>query len=686
MPLDGLRRSFVTAVCNRRSARLHRRATAGLKAGVTTSAMPTPPPPARVDDLRDRLRALGYLDAGVNRFVLAPASGSRSALAIALRSSLRIGLLGGVLLGPAAAIGISLRLPGLVTGPRDAMVVAVYLAALFGLTIAAAAFVAAEIARRLVVPTGRAAARAGRARSVVAASGLAVGGICLSYLTLWWRTANAGFAWNAPAWTVFALGVAVAISLLLGHAVTMTALALIARTAEPGSLAPRARRSFWRMSGPLGLLAFAGAAVALISTTPSGPAAGSMAPEFAVVPTGLRVTVVAIDGVDVTLADRLTSSGALPALAALTRGQRVRLQPSDTSDPARLWTTIATGQPAERHGVSGLETRRVAGVQGAVPASRSPLVAGLAAATDLLRLTRPALASDDQRREKTFWEVAGEKGLRTAVVNWWASWPAPQTAGSVITDRAVLRLERGGAQDAEIAPPELYEPLRAGYPAMSAAARDRARSAFAGTADADVRAVLQRSAELDGLLAELARHPALGPLDLRVVYLPGLDIAQHALLTGPGESTPPPSRIAERVRALETYYRFLDGLLASLAPLDTDRASPDQLVVVVAQPGRVSTRGEGLLTLSGQAVRDDLRASVAATSVAPTLLYALGLPVSRELNGRALTEFFDEAFTARYPVREIDRYGSRLLGPPVRRGQPLDEEMIERMRSLGYVR
>jgi len=37
-------------------------------------------------------------------------------------------------------------------------------------------------------------------------------------------------------------------------------------------------------------------------------------------------------------------------------------------------------------------------------------------------------------------------------------------------------------------------------------------------------------------------------------------------------------------------------------------------------------------------------------------------------------------------VREIDRYGSRLLRAPPRRGEPLDEEMIERMRSLGYVR
>ncbi len=97
---------------------------------------------ARVDELRQRLRALGYLDAGVDRFVLGPARASRRPWTIALYSSLRVGVLAALLLGPAAAIGVSARVPGLVAGSRDAIVVAVYLGVFFGLAIAAAAFVA----------------------------------------------------------------------------------------------------------------------------------------------------------------------------------------------------------------------------------------------------------------------------------------------------------------------------------------------------------------------------------------------------------------------------------------------------------------------------------------------------------------------------------------------------------------
>ncbi len=95
----------------------------------------------RVDDLRQRLRALGYLDAGVDRFVLASARDARAPWIIALFASLRIGGLAAILLGPASAIGLAARLPSLVTGPRDALFMAIYFAIFFGVAMAAAALV-----------------------------------------------------------------------------------------------------------------------------------------------------------------------------------------------------------------------------------------------------------------------------------------------------------------------------------------------------------------------------------------------------------------------------------------------------------------------------------------------------------------------------------------------------------------
>ena len=151
----------------------------------------------------------------------------------------------------------------------------------------------------------------------------------------------------------------------------------------------------------------------------------------------------------------------------------------------------------------------------------------MSAATALLRLTSPAVASRQERNAKTMWEVAEEAGLRTGVVNWWATWPAPPTGGIVVTDRAVLRLERGGTQDGELAPDGIYEPLRAQWADIRRRAQDAASQAF--PEQTETAAILRRSAELDATVAEIAQKLS-GGMDFFVVYLPGLDIAQNALL------------------------------------------------------------------------------------------------------------------------------------------------------------
>lgn len=635
-----------------------------------------PPDDPRVDELRQRLRSLGYLDAGVDRFVLAPAREARRPAAIALLSSVRIGALSAVMLGPAAAIGLRARLPDLVTGARDAIVVAAYLAVFFGLAAAAAAFgaglLAPLVSRRL---TGSPAARASRVSRVI---GIVVTAACLAYLTLWWRAVIVDVGRTAPLWSFFALAVAATISLVLGHAVSIVSAGVIG--AADGTIAS-APRSSWRASLLGGAAAVGAAALLLTWSTRGAPAEET--PPLTVVSSGQRLRVFAIDGFDARLFDELAAAGRVPALAAAMRGAVLRFADdagtgTRAPDPARVWTTIATGQPVQVHGVHGLETRRLAGLQGSLHAgdeSRSARL--LRGATDLLRLTRPALASGDERRARTFWEVAAQAGLRTAVVNWWATWPARGDAGTVITDRATLRLEQGGALDAELSPAALYDDLRRQWPEIVARAAERAESALPSSSD-DARAVLERSARLDALQLTLVERVAAPGIDLSVVYLPGLDIVQHALLgdaAAAGAST-----LATRLAAVQRYYEALDRLLAAdLAPRDRE------IVAVITEPGRVQDRQGARLSMTGGIAAPGERAG-ASTSVAPTLLYALGVPVSRDRPSPPALELFAPDFVSRYPVRSVDTYGPPSRTPAVRSGQPLDQEMIDRLRSLGYVR
>jgi hypothetical protein len=633
----------------------------------------------RIDDLRQQLKSLGYLDAGVDRFLLAPARGTRGPFALAARSSVRVGLLGGVLLGPAAAIGLGARLPGLISGVRDALVLAVYLGVLFFLAVTATSFIVSAGAVALV-RTGD--DRFGtRARVVSRDAGRVIAAACLVYLTFWWRNANAGFGWSAPVWTAFALVVAVGISWLLGHAVKITTLAVLAAGRGATAQLPPVTLTSWRVVVGGGALAFAGAACLLVLTAADAPAAVDH-PPLTVVSQGVSVRLIAIDGFDPAIYDSIRKQPTPPPTNDLF-GARFRLEPQDSSDPARAWTTIATGQLPDVHGVRSIETTRLAGVQGIVTAGSGTLARAIRAATDVVRLTRPSIASRDERRSKTLWEVAEEAGLRTAVVNWWATWPAPPKGGIVVTDRAVLRLEHGGPLDAEIAPASLYQFLQQAWPGIRKRAADAAALSFGDVADAGTLSILRRSAELDGTILGIAQALPGPSRDLDVVYLPGLDIAQHALLAAPDGSAPAPSEVAARVDGLRNYYRFLARALAPfLAP------APKRIVMVVTQPGRVQTAVPGILGVDQEGVSVDLSSGTGARVVdaAPTVLYALGVPLSQELAGQPLRQFFGGPDMNASRERYVSTYGRPFTSPAAREGRPLDQEMIDRLRSLGYVK
>jgi hypothetical protein len=437
--------------------------------------------------------------------------------------------------------------------------------------------------------------------------------------------------------------------------------------------------SSWRATAPLAALSFVGA-IGLLVGAPADRS-GHAPANLTVVPTNQRIVVIGVDGIDVPTLDRLRRAGRLPQFDRLLGRATAVLTSDPDRDPARVWTTIGTGQPPERHGVRSLEARRVAGLEGRLQPGASGWSA-ITAATDLLRLTRPTIASGETRLIPAFWEVAARAGLRTAVVHWWATWPASDDSGIVISDRALLRLERGGPQDGEIAPASLYQALQASWSARRARAATESSAAITAELPGDLSAAAKRSAEIDATLIDLAADPLLGTPDLLAVYLPGLDIVQHAFFENQSAGALSPSEAADRLAALEQYYVFLDR---SLARLVGDGRGDRGAVILVTQPGRVEHAGTGLVSLFGN-IAGTAQLSASPTVVAPTVLHALGVPVARDLASGPLLELFTRAFADAHPVREVASFGARRSFARTGSGAPLDREMIERMRSLGYLR
>jgi hypothetical protein len=616
------------------------------------SLLVRPEDPSSVERVRSELQRLGYLTGGLDRFVLGHAESS-SAPTASWRAAVRLGLLGGVVFGLTSTLAAALLDPLLRSRPEDLVILAGYLVVALGILTAGAAFLgglaAAWWGRR-----GERKARPALARNV----GLALALLALGYLALWWRS-HALHAPPAFQGAVALLGLAG--SLVLGRFGWLAAVAVLA-AGGVSELLPEAGLSRRRM---LPLLAAAallfGAGVAAASYL--GDRGSRTAPEFAVVPTGLRVVLLGIDGLDPAMADKLAAQGEMPRLSALrARAAHGRMRVEPEQVPAIVWTTIATGRGPDAHGIQSMGARRLAGMRTPVAlGDEGPFARAMGRATDLFRLTRSQPPSSVLRSAKALWNVASEKGLRVGVVNWWATWPADPVNGFVVTDRAFFKLEKGGPPEREVHPPEAFASL----------------AAIPRTADADRARALDRF-PVDALAALAGSNPP----DLEAVYLPGLDIATMQQLGEAAASDV--AGLDARLAVVRAHYALTDALIGAIV----DRLGPRDLLVLVGDPGRLPRTGpqppSGQLLFAGASVQPGDLGDVGERDVAPTVLHLLGLPQSREMGGRVLESALAPEFRAAHPVRTVDSYGTRAASRPTE--SRFDEAMLEELRSLGYIR
>ncbi len=611
------------------------------------------PPLARVDDVREELRRLGYLDHGVDRFVLAGAR-STTPLRASARAAARVGLLGGVLFGAASTLAAAGIDPRLRAEPRDLVLLALYLTVVLGAVIAlatlAAGLAASAIGSRLT--------RLPRP-TITRDAGLALATLGLAYLALWWHSHATEM--STPLKIASLLG-GVALCAALGRFGALAAVAVLS-AGGLGAGIPQASLSRRHLMPMIAAVALAfGAAVAAAAVVGSAPPPPPV--DFAVIPTGLVVRLVGIDGLDRRSAEEMIARGEMPHLRSLLEASAhgaLRVEPEQV--PAIVWTTIATGRGPAVHGIQSAGARRLPGMTTPVPlADRTPVSRAVGAATDFLRLTRTQPASSVLRGAKAFWNVASEKGLRVLVVNWWATWPADRVNGQIVTDRALLKLEKGGAADRETQPDDLLDRLR---PLAAAdAPPDRAR-------------------RIDGFAAAVARtlHHGAPAADLEAVYLPGLDIVTMQQL---GDVSPAAdvAGLHARMDVVRGHHHYVDELLGALR---ADMPA-NGVLVLVGDPGRRARQAgtaEGIVAIAGPVAAVGTIPDATERDIAPTILHLLGMPVSDELEGRVLESALSPEFRAAHAVRRVVSYGLRPQGR--RRESAFDRDMLEELRSLGYI-
>jgi predicted AlkP superfamily phosphohydrolase/phosphomutase/tetratricopeptide (TPR) repeat protein len=361
-----------------------------------------------------------------------------------------------------------------------------------------------------------------------------------------------------------------------------------------------------------------------------------------------RVVLVGWDGADWALINPLLDAGLMPNLQKLVeRGVMGKVETLQPPLSPLLWTSIATGKTADQHGILGfLEPDPVGG------------------------RARPVTSSS--RATKALWNILHQSGLRSLVLNWFASHPAESIDGVCVSNLFC----------------KVTAPLHTPWPIVPRAVHPAGlQETLAGlrvhpgelTGD-DLLLFMPRLADIDqktdkqplklaAILAETITTQAAAtwlmenePWDFLAVYHGALDQAGHHFMR---YRAPRMSEVAER--DFENYKDVIDGLycfhdlmLGSIVEL----AGPDAVVIVVSDHGFHSGRfrptaphgaenddalmwhrSHGILCMAGPGIRrDELVYGAGLLDIAPTVLALFGLPAGADMPGRVLAEVFENPF------------------------------------------
>lgn len=387
-----------------------------------------------------------------------------------------------------------------------------------------------------------------------------------------------------------------------------------------------------------------------------------------------KVIVLGIDAADWGVMKHLLDAEKLPNFTRLmTEGSTGRLE---TMIPLLkspiLWTSIATSMLPDEHGIGGYVKSTTTGEM--VP------------------------YTGNTRRVKAVWNILGEKGMKVAVIGWMVTWPAEEVNGYLVSDYVQYETEKKIKLHSQTYPEDLFEEI------------DELRVTQSGVTDSTIAAIFPVDHEADAAgiapwhkdyvkmiyatdetFRRIAHYLRTKDVDFLAVYFNGIDSMCHCFWDCRNEPRHPLHEV------IDNYYVWIDGVLGEFMDLVDD----ETLLVVCSDHGFYGPRREkdgslrlgvymhgryGIIGLMGKRVRKGSRiVDAGILDVTPTILYALGFPVARDMHGRVLVDGFEAEYLKSNPVEFIPTYetGERVVGEPLK--SPVDDKIKERLRTLGYI-
>jgi predicted AlkP superfamily phosphohydrolase/phosphomutase/thioredoxin-like negative regulator of GroEL len=402
-----------------------------------------------------------------------------------------------------------------------------------------------------------------------------------------------------------------------------------------------------------------------------------------------RVLLIGWDAADWKVIRPLLDAGQMPNLARLIsdglHGNIATLYP--VLSPM-LWTSIATGKRAYKHGIHGFS---------------EPLPDGSG--------VRPITLLS--RRTKAVWNILNQTGHRSIVVGWWPSHPAEPINGVMVSNHFERPVGTPGKMPALPAGTIHPESLAASLAELRVNPLELTGD-FIRMFVPDYKQVDQskdkRLHTLGKIIAEtMSVHAVATELletqewDFAGIYYSGLDHFGHAFMRYHPPRLPHVSEADFAIYhpIIANAYRYHDamlGMLLNYADANTtvilmsDHGfHPDEQRVeyIPAEPAgpAVEHRHFGILCLKGPGLRANepiLGASL--LDICPTILSLFGLPPGKDMDGKVLLPAFKEPPRLE-PIESWDSVpGAAGIHPPETRLDPVaSAEAFKQLVELGYV-
>ncbi|MEO8677947.1 MAG: alkaline phosphatase family protein [Vicinamibacterales bacterium] len=392
-----------------------------------------------------------------------------------------------------------------------------------------------------------------------------------------------------------------------------------------------------------------------------------------------RITMLMLDGASLDVISPAVAAGRLPNIGRIfDQGAVLHLATLRPTQAEPVWSAVATGRLPMNNGIRSALIYYVAG------GASLRLLPDYCFMQALVRFgfvsEQPLKAEDLAARP--LWGILGDQGIRVGVIGWPLTQQAPVVNGFLVSD--VFHEMSESAMDLDgstaVYPPDLLAEARASL--LVPAVPDPV--ALVSTMGAPQPANdYDTSRDPAPVVADRVHLQLLNALEERVprflaARFPGIDAVGHRFLRYADPSAFGDVSEEERRQfggVLDQYYGFIDTLVGR----EIARLGPDDLLLVVSgfgmeplSPGKrvlemiagnplISGTHErapdGFILAFGPPVAPGRPPRASVVDITPTILYFLGLPVGRDMDGFARTDLFKPAFTGERPVTYIPSYG-----------------------------